>query len=695
MRAVPIRITTAAGICAALVAATVVAVAPPVAADPAANTCPDIHILAVQGTTQSSVNAPTDDDTGELSAVIIPVLNAARAQKLRVERTYIPYPASFGGLETQSVAADYKTSVLDGYNRLSQVAARVEYQCPTTKLVLLGDSQGGHAVSMLAQQIAAGQAGTFTQTTAADGSSSPDTATADGSSTPTTTADGSSTPDTETATPASATTTTATPLTPGDIALVATFGDPTRGPDAPLFPGRPGQVGPDPWPGIDQKTRPSVTKFGDLYSSPKGQGIGPTRDIAKDFGPLDGHVVQWCLNGDLACSAPKSISLAKVGLEIAGQSSLDFTHDPFGVAGSLAAATANTFANGMSTFMDKDVKGKNLADVYFDGNASISKRLEDAADPRNAEQQTNPLVAVLKSGQMIMSSMTTFLGSVLNSATLGSLINAGVQIAGSAATGAATAGLPALAGGPVAAAAAASAGAAAGATAGLPGLIVPAISILGNTATAALNIVPPQSAEKKVSSIFDLLINEVKANQDLPQLLTDSRFWNQQATHGGYHTTRVAMDGSTPMDITADWIIAAARDLKKAAGNDTATKNPPPGTTADTTTPSTTANPAPVVNAAYNRDNNGNVINPLQTPPGAAAAAKTDTPGDVRITTNGQPTPPVPTKPTPLTWVADGANSIATRVVATDPNTPAGALLHLGSPVLAAAPATVKEVDKQ
>ena len=254
MKAAPIRATTVAGICAALVAATVVAMAPPAAADPRANTCPDIHILAVQGTTQSNVNAPTDDDSGELSAAIIPILNAAHAQKLRVERTYIPYPASFGGLETQSLAANYKTSVLDGYNRLSQVAGRVLYQCPTTKLVLLGNSQGAHAVSMLLEQIAAGKAGTSTQGATASGSSSPTTATA---------------------TPASATPATAAPITAGDIALAATFGDPTRGAGAPLFPGRPGQVGPDPWPGTDRKTRPSVTKFGDLLSVAERPGHRP------------------------------------------------------------------------------------------------------------------------------------------------------------------------------------------------------------------------------------------------------------------------------------------------------------------------------------------------------------------------------------------------------------------------------------
>ncbi|WP_280369251.1 cutinase family protein, partial [Nocardia abscessus] len=372
MRAVVVRPTALTGICAAMVAVAVVAVAPSAAAeDTPAGNCPDIHVLAVAGTTETNVDAPSSEDRGELSAAVLPVVNAAEAEGLRVERTYINYPADFG---YQGLSTAYKTSVTDGYNRLTQVASRVLYQCSTTKLVMLGYSQGGHAVSMLAQQIGAGKAGT---------------------------------------------------ITAGDIALVATFGDPTRGPGATLFPGRPGQVGPDPWPGTDKKARPSATKFPDMYNSPKGQGIGPSRDIAASFGTLDGRVAQFCLDGDLACSAPKSISLAKVALQIAGQSSLDFTRDPFGVVTSVAAATANTLGTGLATFTDKDVKGKNLADMYFDGNASISKRLEDAADPRNADTQTNPLVGLLKAGQMVASSVTTFVGSVLNTSTLTSLINAG------------------------------------------------------------------------------------------------------------------------------------------------------------------------------------------------------------------------------------------------------------------------------
>ena len=266
--------------------------ATPASADDApGKNCPDIHVLAVEGTDQPTVNAPTVNDTGELAGVIVPVVNAANKNGYKVERTYITYPADGG----TGLTAAYKTSVLDGYQRLAEVAARVVYQCPATKLVVLGYSQGGEAVSMWAQQVAAGK--------------------------------------TE-------------QITPDQVALVTTFGDPTRAVDAPLFAARPGQVGPGPWPGLDQKKNPSAAKFADMYTPPKGEGIGPERDIAADFGALDGRVAQWCLGGDLSCSAPKSISLARAALGIAAQSSLDFTRDPFGVAATLASATANTLANG-------------------------------------------------------------------------------------------------------------------------------------------------------------------------------------------------------------------------------------------------------------------------------------------------------------------------------------------------------------
>lgn len=616
----PLVRAVASTVAAALAASVFTIAAPAAAEDDSKSTCPDIHILAVQGTGQSSVDSPETWDTGELSSVVIPVLNAAEAEGFTVERTYVPYPADFG---YQGVATAYKSSVLDGYTRLAQVAARVIYQCADTKLIVLGYSQGGHAVSMWAQQVTAGKAGA---------------------------------------------------VTAANIALVVTFGDPTRSAGAPLFANRAGQVGPGPWPGLDRKTQPTATKFPDLYTSPTGQGIGPERDIATSFGALDGRVAQWCIEGDLSCSAPKSISLARTALAIAGQSSLDFTRDPFGVAATLAAATFNTIATGAATFATEDIEGTSLANVYFSSDASISQRLEDAADPRNTDTQTNPLVGVLKVGQILMSSVTSFLGTVFNSSTLSSLINAGATVLTSAATGAASAGIPALVGGPAAGAAAAAAGAAAGATSAAGSLVAPVVTLASNAVTAAVNIIPPQSASKKVSSVFDLLINEVKANADLPALLADARLWDQTSTHGGYRSARVAVDGSTPTDITTDWVIAAGRDYH-AARIAREEKNKPKPTSA---TP---------VTATYDRTDNGAITTPDTA---LADTAKTDTPGDVRLLTAPAPAGTSPQPAAAVTWLPDNTESIAARLAAVEPTTPAGALLHYGSTLLIAVTAREK-----
>lgn len=618
----------AAGAAALVLVAPVLAAAPAAAEDNSPTNCPDIHVLAVQPTTQTSVDSPSDSDSGELSGVIVPVLEAAREQDLSIERTYVSYPGDSG---SQGLSAAYKSSVVDGYQRLAQVAARVIYQCKDTKLVILGNGQGGQAASMYAQQVATGKAGT---------------------------------------------------ITADNIALVITWSDPTRAANAPLFANKPGQVAPAPWPGLDQKKQPSATKFPDMYTSPTGQGIGPDRDIAATFGALDGRVAQFCITGDLSCSAPKSISLAKVALGIAGQSSLDFSHDPFGVAVQLATATANTLANGLGTFADKDIKGSSLADVYFDSKASISQRLADAADSTNTSQQTNPLVGVLKLGQIVMSSVTSFIGTVFNSSTLTSLISAGAQVVTSAASGAVSNAVTASIAGPEAALAAAGVGAATGAASTASGLLTPVVTLASNALSAAVNIIPPQSASTKVSSIFDLLINEVKNNSDLVSVLTDARLWNNATTNGGYRTTRVAQDGSTPADISADWIVAAARDYKTARVAAAEAKKPKD-------------KDAPAPTKPYDKDKSGKPTAPTTDRPDLSTVIKKDTPGDVRITTAPAPTGTVtPTSTTPVTWLPEGSTSIAARLAALSGDGPAATLLRLASPVLAATTATSKDTPK-
>jgi hypothetical protein len=256
-------------------------------------------------------------------------------------------------------------------------------------------------------------------------------------------------------------------------------------------------------------------------------------------------------------------------------------------------------------------------------------------------------------------------------------------MATSAATGAVGAAVPALVGGPAAAAAAAGAGAAAGAAAAAPTLAAPVINLASSTLNAAMNIVPPRSAEKKVSSVFDLLINEVKANADLPALLLDSRLWNQTATHGGYRAQRVAIDGSTPAEVTADWIIAAGRDYAAARVATEKAKTPPPKER-DATTPA----------ARYHRDQDGAVTTPVRDRPDLGATAKIDTP-DVRLLTAPAPgaaagaTPPANT--VPVVWLPDGPASVADRLIAAAGGQgAAAALLRGGSPVLVALAASQK-----
>lgn len=500
----------------------------PAAADDAR--CPDIHVLGVQGTSQSSTNAPTKNDQGMLSTVISPVLGAAAADKsLRVDRTYVPYRANFG--DRGAVSTNYRDSAGEGLNRLSQLANRIVVQCPGTKLVPVGYSQGGHVVDAFASAVAAGQGS----------------------------------------------------VTPDSIAFVVTFGSPTRAAGADLFPGFPGQGAPRDVPGIGD-LKPS--KFADQLTVSRGQGIGPETDQIDDFGPLNGRVADFCIDGDLACSAPRSASLLRLGSNIVEQSNLDFEHDPTGTAARLAAAVADTAVRGTSTVVNADITGTSLADLQFNPNLSISQRLAEVSAPRSlsatleSEQPSapstapnavagtpggsvtgqarapegadNPLRAIARLGTIALNTVSTFATAMLTPENIASMVSAGV------------AAISASAGNP--------AGAVAGAASG---------SQLATAAmSAGLEAIPPATAISGVKTIFQTLLNEVEANADLPQLVFDARTWNQVAYHGGYTKSPVSTTGAPATQVTANWIITAARAYAKLREQDNQPpQKPKPGTT--------------------------------------------------------------------------------------------------------------------
>ena len=527
--------------------------------------CPDLHVLAVQGTSQSSSNAPTKADQGMLSTVIKPVLAAAATDhKLRVDRTYVPYRANFGN--AGGGKSDYRDSATQGLNRLSQLANRVVLQCPATKLVVLGYSQGGHVVDAFASAVAAGQGA----------------------------------------------------ITPDSIAFVATYGSPTRAPGAPLFPGFPNQVAPRGLPGIGD-LKPA--KFADQLTVSDGQGIGPDVDRIANFGPLGGRVADFCIPGDLACSSPRSASLLRLGANVVEQSNLDFSNDPTGTAGRLAAAVADTAVRGTSTIINADTSGSSLADLQVNPNLSISERLSEVSSPRslsdtlkstggttdaqaapsttpgsapstsaatpttmapqglggilNGQSQgggsakttspnapdakaipegaDNPLRAIAKLGTIALNTVGTFATAMLTPENISSMVSAGV--------GAITASAN-----PLSAASSAASG----------------TQLASAAMNAGMQAIPPATVVSGVKSIFQTLINEVSANADLPQLVFDARTWNQVAYHGGYTKSPVSTTGASATDVTANWIITAAREYATARER---AATPPPAPKAGTTKP--------------------------------------------------------------------------------------------------------------
>ncbi|MFD2395596.1 cutinase family protein [Dietzia aerolata] len=149
---------------------------------------------------------PTGNGSGIFTDVVNPVAGDSAAS---FEPIYIPYKARGEGDDPSSA---YSQTLTDGYARLTQISHRVVSQCPDTKLVLLGQGQGGHLVSVFASEIGKGNA-----------------------------------------------------VIPDEsVAFAATISDPTRAAGQSLFPGVPGQSAPVSWEGAQQCGR--LPRVGQLFA---------------------------------------------------------------------------------------------------------------------------------------------------------------------------------------------------------------------------------------------------------------------------------------------------------------------------------------------------------------------------------------------------------------------------------------------
>lgn len=435
---------------------------------------------------------PTQTPSGIFGEAVGAAL-AREDSKEHITPIYIPYKAKGNG-ESGKV---YSQTLTDGYARLTQVAHRVVTQCPNTKLAVLGQGQAGHLASFFASEVGKGKAAVKDK----------------------------------------------------NIAFAATISDPTRAEGQPLFPGAPGLSAPESWgkasanpvknstKSTTSEPATSISLFADLATVPAGAGIKPEMQRISDFGSLKGRVAQFCVEGDLSCSAPVNAALGRAAMAINEQSGADFSRDPLSAANLTAQAFSATAATGVAKHAAKDWKGDTLASISPTGEHSVSQRLEQAASPeirssmstRNSakDKETSvaedSLEALARGGSIGVSAVTTVATDILDDDTIASLITAGI-------TG--------------------------GATSPIVGTTMAA-----KAGKSALKLVPPNSLGTRAKSIFTAATNDIKDNADLPELIASAKTWDVLTTQDGYRNVSISSEGKSVVDVLGDWTASAAKDL--------------------------------------------------------------------------------------------------------------------------------------
>ncbi|WP_225730473.1 MULTISPECIES: cutinase family protein [unclassified Nocardia] len=382
----------------------------------------------------------------------------------KVDRAYVPYQAAFGGVNG-GAAVPYSESVAGGIERTRQMVRDEAARCPNTAFAIVGYSQGSHVASMFVQEVGQGHG-----------------------------------------------------VVPAEkIAAAALFADPTRNPNAPLFPGAPGRDRPEPAPGTAGDAVRALPALPQPTAT--GGGIGPQRDVATDFGALTGRVASWCTVGDLACDAPSGAPILRVVTNIVGQSDL---HDPLTALRSVSEALAFTAFKTTVNVVDQDVSGTSLASLSLNPRESLSQRMAEASDPRTAVDPSAVIRALFKVATIGLNAVSTVARSVLTPGNIAEMVSAG--------------------------------------------MVNPAagLAVLGaKVAAAVTELIPPATTSRLVQQAFTAIEQNALDNKDLLDLATWSKFSNTISAHMSYQTTPVAA-GATAASATVDWLVALAEDLAAA-----------------------------------------------------------------------------------------------------------------------------------
>ncbi|RKE68978.1 Cutinase [Dietzia kunjamensis] len=313
---------------------------------PKGQECPLVQLVAVNGTTESSKNSETDADTGWMARVVRPVVRAANADgQDRIARTYVPYPASFGGFVPSEDQSSYAKSVTVGIDNGKKLIAETVERCPETKIFVAGYSQGAQVASAIARDIGAGNG----------------------------------------------------PVEPDQFAGAALMSDPTRAMGAPVFQGGASRSTPGAVPGTEGT---SVAAVGVAAGAPvpEGRGISPNT-AAADFGAVADRVASFCVPGDLACDTPTDSDLFQVVANIAGQS--ETGGDPVQALLNVATVTGQSVLFTAAETISEDISysdatGFTIAQASR-GNTTLA-RMARYSDPTRAQNPADQTAMLIEAG---------------------------------------------------------------------------------------------------------------------------------------------------------------------------------------------------------------------------------------------------------------------------------------------------------
>lgn len=338
--------------------------------------CTPLHLLLVNGTTDSSPDAPTDTDGGFFSQVAIPALveaNGDNGKKGVIDRSYVNYSASFGGKPGDQSKDTYEQSVQMGITNATAMLTDLANKCPDTQVFVGGYSQGAQVASALSREIGAGEG----------------------------------------------------PISADRFAGAALFSDPTRPAGSPVFASS-SQTAPAAAPGAKGDSVESVQVA--ATATPAGGGIAPETTGERSFGKVADRVASFCTAGDLACDTPADAPLARMVANIAGQSSMD-TQDPVSILTSVGTALGQSVIYTGASVVNDNINFDSKAGAFTvkDSGTTVLNRMVAYSDPSKRQDGISEAVAaVTKIAGMGIAAAVTVAKDVLSPQSIAQIAAAGV-----------------------------------------------------------------------------------------------------------------------------------------------------------------------------------------------------------------------------------------------------------------------------